>query len=491
VIVKGRLPQSGTTSPVSADDNTRSSYGEGLGTVSLVAQSLSAGPIAAAALLGGIVAAKGGSASVLYLLIVLIGVLGLGAVVAMFARRFTHAGVMYEYVGRSLGSAAGISTAGLYFLAYFVIGGPALVIGAGVMAQELCATYLNFSLPFWVFALAVLVIAATINICGVRPSVHAQLVIFVLSAIPYVFTAIVVMVKGGASGNTTAVFDPSAPTAGAFLPTFMFCVLFFVGVESSAALGEEARAPARTVPRAIFITIFVVAGFCALTQYAGAIGFGLGHVADRWGGDPLGLSTLGQVYLGSWIAPLLQLGLILDMVAVVIGFMAATTRGVAALAREGLLPTALTHTTRRHTPSIAIIVYTVATVLCVLPVAIYSATTGMNPFMGFTVGTTLGGLLVMSAYLMLTIAAAKMLLAGHFAPAGWIAVILAAATVGAALVGSIYPLPSDATRYGVYGAGVLLTVSLAWGCYHATARKRTLAVQPSAVLDAPSVPLDK
>ena len=65
----------------------------------------------------------------------------------------------------------------------------------------------------------------------------------------------------------------------------------------------------------------------------------------------------------------LQLGLILDMVAVAIGFMSASTRGVAALAREGLLPAALTRTTRWRTPSTATVVYTVATVLSVIPVA--------------------------------------------------------------------------------------------------------------------------
>lgn len=450
----------------------------GLGTVSLVAQSLAAGPVASAALLGGVVAVKGGSASVLYLLIVLIGVLGLGAVLAIFARRFTHAGVMYEYVGRVLGPTAGISTAGFYYLAYFVLGGPALVIGAGVMGRELCASYLNVSVPFWLIALVVLVGVAAINMRGVRLSVHAQLVIFVLSAIPYVITAVVVIVKGGAAGNTAAVLDPSAPTAGAFLPTFMFCVLLFVGVESAAALSEEARAPSRTVPRAIFVTIVVVAGFCVLTQYAGIIGFGREHVADKWGSDPLGLSTLGNTYLGSWITPLLQLGLILDMVAVAIGFMSASTRGVAALARAGLLPAALTDTTRWRTPSTATVVYTVATVLCVVPVVICSAVTGMDPFMGFMIGATLGGLLVMMAFLMLTIAAVKLLITGHCAPTGWLAVALATITVGAAIVGSVHPLPSDTTRYGVYGAGLLLAVSLAWGCYHGIARKHTLTDPP-------------
>jgi amino acid transporter len=242
----------GDTEPTAGfDAPSRLSNGE-LGTINLIAQSLAAGPITSAALLGGVVAAKGGSASALYLLVVLVGVLGLGAILAMFARRFTHAGVMYEYVGRTLGPTAGIATAGIYYLAYFVLGGPAIVSGAAVMGQELCASYLKVSVPFWPIALFVVLFVAAINLRGVQLSVHAQLVMFLLSAIPYVITAIVVIVKGGVAGNTTEVFDSSARTAGAFLPTFMFCVLLFVGVESSAALSEEAREPSKTVPRAIF-----------------------------------------------------------------------------------------------------------------------------------------------------------------------------------------------------------------------------------------------
>ena len=467
-------PQSDTSTNAVATSPPPAPKG-GLGTLNLLAQSLAAGPITSAALLGGVIAAKGGSASALYLVIVMIGVLGLGAIVAMFARRFTHDGVMYEYVGRSLGPTAGITTAGFYYLAYFFLGGPTILIGTGVIGQELCASYLRITVPYWLIALALLLVVAVTNLRGLRLSVHAQLAIFVLSAIPYVLTAIVVIAKGGTSGNTAEVFNPSAPTAGAFLPTFIFCVLLFVGVETSAALGEEAHRPSIAVPRAIFFTIFIVAGFCILTQYAGTIGFGLDHVAATWASDPLGLATLGNTYVGHWISPLLQLGLVLDMVAVAIGFMSAATRGMAALARCGLLPVALARMTRRGTPSVGITVYVLGTVICGAGIVVLCATTGMDPYLGFMIGATFGGLLVVMAYLMMTVAAGKLLITGQCASVGWIAFVVAFVTVGVALVGSIYPMPADATRYGVYGAGVLLVLSLAWGCYHGIVRKHALA----------------
>ncbi|MDH6194679.1 amino acid transporter [Mycobacterium frederiksbergense] len=445
-----------------------------LGTTDLLAQSLAVGPITSAALLGGVVAAKGGSAGPLYLLIVVIGILGLGSILVMFARRYTHAGVMYEYVGRTLGPTAGISTAGFYYLAYLILGGPTMLIGAGVLGQDLCQSYLHISVPFWLIALGILLVVAIINLRGVQLSVRAQLTIFVLSVIPYLITAIVVVVKGGAAGNTAQVFDPSAPTAGAFMPTFMFCALLFVGVESSASLGEEAREPSKSVPRAIILTILIVAGFCFLTQYAGTIGFGLDDVAGTWASDPLGLSTLGKMYVGSWISPLLQLGLVLDMVAVAIGFMSASARGMFALSRGGLLPAALGATSRWKTPHVGIVVFAALTVVCLIPIVILSATTGMDPYVGFTIGATFGGLLVMVAYLVLILAAGKLLMTGKWVPAGWIAFALALVTVGAGIIGSLHPIPDDESRYGIYAALTLLILGLAWGCYHGLVRKHKL-----------------
>ena len=445
-----------------------------LGTTHLVAQSLAVGPITSAALLGGVVAARGGSAGPLYLLIVVVGILGLGAILVMFARRYTHAGVMYEYVGRSLGPTAGISTAGFYYLAYIILGGPTMLIGAGVLGSDLFKSYLNVDVPFWLISLGVLLLVAAVNLRGVQLSVRAQLVIFVVSVIPYLIVAVAVIAKGGVAGNTARVFDPSAPTAGAFLPTFMFCALLFVGVESAASLGEEAREPAKSVPRAIILTILIVAGFCFLTQYAGTIGFGLDNVADTWASDPLGLSTLGSTYVGSWISPLLQLGLILDMVAVAIGFMSASARGIFALSRGGLLPAALGRTSRWKTPHAGIAVFVVATIVGIIPVVILSATTGMAPYTGFVIGASFGGLLVMVAYLVLIVAAGKLVATGRWVRSGWIAVVLALATVGAGVVGSVYPMPTDESRYGIYAALVLLACGLAWGCYHGLIRKHAL-----------------
>ncbi|WP_216897541.1 APC family permease [Nocardia alni] len=468
------------TTAAAATDPSSLARGK-LGTTDLVAQSLAVGPITSAALLGGIVAAKGGSAGPLYLLVVLAGVLGLGAIVVMFARRFTHAGVMYEYVGRTIGPGAGIATAGFYYAAYVILGGPTMLIGAGVLGRDLISAHLHYDVPFWLIALVVLAVVVVLNVRGVDLSVRAQLVIFALSVLPYLIIAVAVIVRGGVHGNTVQVFDPSASTAGDFLPTFMFCALLFVGVESAASLGEEAKDARRSVPRAVIATILIVGAFCLLMQYAGTIGFGLPNVAQTWASDPRGLSTLGARYVGSWIAPLAQLGLVFDMIAVAIGFMVASTRGMYALSRGGLLPTAFTRLSRWRTPVVGIAAFAVVSVIGVVAVAALSSATGMDPYLGFSIGATFGGLLVMMAYLVLILAAGYLLVRGRWQRAGWIAVVLALFTVAAGIVGSFVPMPTDETRYGVWAAVAVVLVCIGWGGYHSRVKKHRLPEAPRAV----------
>ncbi|MCX6414120.1 MAG: hypothetical protein NTU77_05905, partial [Actinobacteria bacterium] len=84
-----------------ADENVHLAKAQ-LGTVDCVAQSLSVGPITSAALLGGILAALGGSSGPLYMVIATIGVLAFGAILVMYARKYAGAGAIYEYVTKSL-----------------------------------------------------------------------------------------------------------------------------------------------------------------------------------------------------------------------------------------------------------------------------------------------------------------------------------------------------------------------------------------------------
>ena len=450
-----------------ADENVHLAKAQ-LGTVDCVAQSLSVGPITSAALLGGILAALGGSSGPLYMVIATIGVLAFGAILVMYARKYAGAGAIYEYVTKSLSPTAGIATSGFYYLAILILGGPTMLIGSGFLASLFFSEHLGLDVPWWVLSIVFLVIVTAINVVGITVSVRTQLTMFIVSVIPFLITAVVIIAKGGANGNTLEVFNPGSEYSGSFLRAFMFAALLFVGVESSVSLGEETANPRKSIPRAIIWTILIVGGFVFLTQYAGTIGFGLPNVAESWASDPLGLATLGGQYVGEWIVPLMEIGLILDIIAVAIGFMVASSRGVFALARGGLLPRSLDKTSRFNTPTGGIAVFVVVSLIAIGLNIIAPWKDVEGPYMGFFVGATLGGLLVLIAYLVLVIGAFRVLVKGEWKAIGWLYSIVALLTIGAALYGQFSPLPVDYTRFGIFGALVLVVICLGWGIYHGT-----------------------
>jgi amino acid transporter len=79
----------------------------------------------------------------------------------------------------------------------------------------------------------------------------------------------------------------------------VFAILAFIGFEASAPLGEEAKNPLRSIPRAVVGSAFVIGLFYLLCSYAWVFGAGFnGFVAQATGADPW--RNLGKVFWG-WV----------------------------------------------------------------------------------------------------------------------------------------------------------------------------------------------
>ena len=118
-----------------------------LTTIDCVAQSLAGvGPIFSAAALGSVVAVLSGGVGSFVIVLVTVGFLGLGWTISEFAKRYSGAGTLYEYVAHSLGKRPAVLTSGLHILA---IGGgvTGLAIYFGISARAFFDAHLGISLP--------------------------------------------------------------------------------------------------------------------------------------------------------------------------------------------------------------------------------------------------------------------------------------------------------------------------------------------------------
>lgn len=404
--------------------------------IDAIAQSLAIGPVLSAGLLATLVAGAAGSAAPLALLIGAIGSICVGFAIIFYAQRFTGAGAIYDYVRLAGGAMLGTISAGMYFLGAMFLGGAGIYLAIGFFANMAGTAYLGINLPWWVWSFLALGAVFAFNHFGVQTTTRTQLILTALAVLPILILSLVIIFSGGAAGNTLEVFSPTGQYVGNLFTGVLFAITLFIGFEASASLSEETANPKRTIPIAVIGTVVIAAIFYLLVLYASAIGFGVDKVGD-WAKDPSPLSTLGTKYVGAWIAPWLDLALIIDMLAVASAFTATAARGWFALARDGLLPSALATTSSFKTPLGGnILVASLAVIFVVFTMIVSNA----DPMSMFISSATAGTLLISLIYILLGGLAFKLL--GADAPA-WNYVVLPFAIITPifAIYGSVVPFP--------------------------------------------------
>jgi APA family basic amino acid/polyamine antiporter len=246
---------------------------------------------------------------------------------AQLAAAYPQSGGTYEYGYRVLGPAAGFA-AGCMFLI-------SKLAAAGTVALGLAA-YVDVLLPGTsprIIAVAAVALFTALNYAGIRRSSRVNIVIVTVSV-----GALLAFIIFGAFHFDGAQLRPFAPHGWrAVLQAAALLFFAYTGYARVATLGEEVRDPARTIPRAIIIT---VVGAIALYLATGLIAIGVaGAESLARTGAPLHTAALAT---GSAALPLIiALGAIAAMLGVILSQVLGLSRVVLAMSRRGDLPAPL------------------------------------------------------------------------------------------------------------------------------------------------------
>ena len=290
-----------TSQPV-GDTTTPSLARNAIGITELLFQAIThMAPAVATALSIGAATAFAGGITPLAVLFAMIAVLFTAYSMSELARHLPSAGGMYTYVGRGLGSFAGWLMAWSFALAEPLIM-PILLGGFGFYGAIFLSAYLGieFELAWIVLALLCGLAVWFLIYRGIALSTRAGVVLGIIEIAIFLLISALLIVN--AEQNTLSVFVPGE--AGV-LPAFqgmIFCLLAFIGFEAVAPLGEEAREPRQTIPRAVIWSAVLVGLFYVFNMYAATVYFGPDQMGDFLAaneGDPWGgmatevLGTLG------------------------------------------------------------------------------------------------------------------------------------------------------------------------------------------------------
>lgn len=298
------------------------------------------------------VASLGSAAPLAYLACAVI----IGLVVLCFAEagsRVSATGGPYAYVSAALGPLVGYVAGALLFLTGLAGAAAVSRLFAASLARLLGIESALFEDAVIV---AVFLLFGIINIRGVRTGARVVQVATVAKLVPLLaFVAL-----GAFFVKPDLLVWDEAPGASAVLQASGVLIFAFCGIESALVPSGEVRAPARTVPRAVFIAL----GAATLLYLAihlvaqGILGTALAE--DR----VTPLATAAQSFAGSAGRTVLIAGATLSMFGYLSYAVLASPRSLFAFARDGLLPRGLAAVHPQfRTPWVAIVTYCSAAIL--------------------------------------------------------------------------------------------------------------------------------
>jgi amino acid transporter len=326
-------------------------------------------PSAAMALLPFLVFLSAGNATWLSFGLSVVVLLVVAYCASVFATRINSAGSFYVWVTRALGPAAG-SAAGWGLILGYLFTGVACVIGFEIYGANLFSGYGVISpANHWAHLILYLVGGIAPAVMAVSDIKISQRLAFFLEAASVTVILVLCIAVYAHNGG---VFDHAqlalkGSSTGGIVVGMVLAIFAFVGFESAGALGQEAREPAKSVPRAILWSCGVVGVFYLIVSYAQVYGFG-GALGQASAPMPQLASVVGLGWLGHVIA----IGITCSMFACALACLTAGSRMLLSLGHDGLLPRIFTHTTK-HTKAPGVAIWTVAVPMTAIPIAYIAA----------------------------------------------------------------------------------------------------------------------
>ena len=315
----------------------------------------------------------------------------IGVIIVIFAvgfiamsRRVDGKGAFYAYVGEGLGRRTGTGAAWLALVAYATV--QAAMYGLyGASVSGLLST-VGITVPWW---LPVLVTIALVQLLG---SLNIELGAKVLAvlvglevAILLAFALGALLTGGGPQGSIDfgASFSPAAIMSGAPGVALMFAVASMFGFESTAIYSGEAKDPKRTVARATYLSVAVIAIFFSFVSWMFVSYYGAGNAAAAAEAALVSGDSTQFVFqaldgvLGGWAGVVASVLLVTSLFAGILAFHNGINRYLHALGGQRSLPAGLARTNRHQSPHIAGWSQSLIALVLVAPFAIL----GLDPIL--------------------------------------------------------------------------------------------------------------
>jgi amino acid transporter len=354
----------------------------------------------------GFIVFTAGIAAPLTIVAAAVAIALLANTLSQFSRAQPSTGGFITFVGKTFGGTSAVTTALLCGAGYIIAISSVLVISGGFLSMML-NFYLGWNVPWIVFSVLLTAGAVAMMIRGVAVSTRLAGFFFGFEMVVLLIVAVATLIKNGGT-LSLAPFDPHHINGGfsGLAAGFPLAIYLFIGWENSAALAEETGNPRRNVPRAVFLSVAIMAVTYLLLAYSTVSGFRDNGTALANASIPFINVAHGVVAFLAFIAYLAGMT---STLGVLIAAVNSQCRLVFNAGREGLLPRWIGKVDPvRRTPINAIFAFVGIASVIVLGWAIghWAGGSGgsLNALNYFTESGTMGTILILVVYFLANLA---------------------------------------------------------------------------------------
>lgn len=298
------------------------------------------------------------------LLIVAVLYMGMCLALAELSAALPSAGGGHLFAQVAVGDFAGFMTA-IAILLEYVLAPAAIATFISSYVESLHIPGVPAGWPIYLFCYVAVVVVhlagageALKAMCVVTIIAVAALVLYTVVMAPHVHISVFTDGWSGASASHPAsgtsdrisLFDGGLAGIWAAIP---FAMWFFLAIEGVPMAAEEAKDPARSVPKAIVVAMMILLVAAITMMVVGPGAAGTGVVAES--GNPL-VAALERVGANHAVVVAINYAALLGLVASFFSIIYGYSRLTFSLSRAGLLPAFLSTTNRRGAPTWALIV---------------------------------------------------------------------------------------------------------------------------------------
>jgi amino acid transporter len=413
-------------------------------------------PSASMAAIIPLVFVSAGSATWLAYLLTGIGLVLVGMNVNQFARRSASPGSLYSYTAMGLGTTWGVMVGWGWLVAY---------VGCGIALAGAAANFMLLLFgspkgeywPYLTYAIAILV-PWYIAYRDIRLSTKLMLILefsgmaliaillaLVLVKVPFHFYVPQLTLKG---------FTFSGLSLGLVLAIFAD-----IGFESSSTLGEEAKNPLKTIPRAVIGAVVIACAFYVVSSFGMLGAFAAANKTLDGNADTL--KVMADFAGVGWASPLLLIMVLVSAFGCTLASFTAGCRVLFSMSRHGLLHSAAGETHKTNaTPHVSVTICAgVALAIGFVGMKLW----GLGPVDLLNDGGTLSSYGFIIGYVLIAIAAPVYLKKHNLlTPSAIVLAVLAELFLLIPIVGSFYPVPAAPVCYFPYAFGIYLAIGVGW-----------------------------